>query len=523
MKQIYIWIVLIIIPFQLLSQFKLENQKINMQQNCNLISKGNNLILYGLYMTNQGYSFYPINLFDGNKWSLIPSYFENDNQIDTLQFNKSNSSIVFGNNSDIWICGQTNGFYKWNGNNFQKYFLDDNLKSIREYISIGMDSTGNIWLTTNIILAHDPPYINYYTELIKYDGQSFEIVTDNKSFNKLGFSSIFVSSKNKIFVTSTSIDNNLLIIDDSGSMKITTIPTPHKVYNPEEYEQRLVDVISIFEDKVNNIWFGLGESSPRDPGLVVLKNDDTWGVYTEHNTYPMRSTLFSGFKDRDSVFSVCSAITEDRNGSIWVGGTGFLSLINNDDMLVTPDVEDFLSESTFFSSILITDIGKDAPPEHVKFLNSSDSIMSIILELFRRDWTTQHTLGKIGESGGRVESMTTTDDGSLWIAFYGIGLLRYHPSITNIKDISNSKELNLYPQLLTSSDKLINIAFDKPQNVSTIKIFNLSGKQLMNKQYNAQITGIIEMKIDDKNFIAGTYFAAIELKDRTIFRKFLIN
>lgn len=524
MKRVYIFFILIFTPILLFSQLKLVTNDVIMQQNCNLVSQGSKIILYGLYMTNQGFSYFPINLYNGTEWSQLPSYFESGNKIDTLEFRKDNSCIIFGKNNDIWVCGRSNGFYNWNGDKYKKYFLDDSLKSIREYTSIGMDSVGNIWLTTNVILAHDPPYINYYTELIKYDGQKFDIVADNREINKLGFSSIFISSTNTVFVTSTSINDNLLTIDNSGVINISTLPTPHNVYNPDKYEQRLVDVISIFEDNRNNIWFGLGESSPRDPGLVLLKNDNSWGVYTEHNNYPLRKTFNGGgFIDRDSVFSVCNAITEDKDGRIWVGGAGFLSYINEDNILVTPDIEGLLNKSTFYSSKYLNDPGKEIPPRYEQFLNSSDSISTIVTELFNRDWTTQHTMGKIGNVGGRVESMTTTEDGSLWIVFFNLGVLRYQPLLSNVDDVTISEEINLYPQPVISNDKLINIVFENSQFVSNINIYNMNGKLIQRNKYDRQINDKIEMRLDNNDFVAGTYFAAIELKDKTIFRKFIIN
>lgn len=523
MKRISIILILILAPFILFSQFKLENQNIKMQQNTTLVSKHNKVLLYGLYMTNQGYSYYPINLFDGTNWDSIPSYFKEDNRIDTLEFRKGYDNIIFGNEGNIWIVGSTNGFYKWNGNKLEKYFLDDNLKSIREYTSIGMDSSRNIWLTTRVTLQSAPQFINYYTELIKYDGQSFEIVADNKKINQLGFSKIFINSTNKVFVTSIDVKNNLLTVESNGSINISTIPTPHHIYNPDRFEQRFLNPISIMEDTDKNIWFALGAGGPQDPGLIVLKNDNTWKVYTEHNNYPLKFTTLDPFSNRDSVFSVCNAITEDKNGIIWVGGTGFLNYIDKNDMLVTPNIEDFLNKSTFYSSEIIADPGKEAPPSQLEFLNSSDSIATIISELFNRDWTTKHTLGKIGNSGGRVESMTTTEDGSIWIAFLHIGVLRYQPSITNIEDISVSQEINLYPQPITSADKLINIEFEKPEYISSINIYNLNGKLLQRKKYDTQITDKIEMRLDNNDFIAGTYIVAIELKNKAIFRKFIIN
>ena len=93
-------------------------------------------------------------------------------------------------------------------------------------------------------------------------------------------------------------------------------------------------------------------------------------------------------------------------------------------MLVTPNIDDFLNKSTFYSSEILADSGKEAPQAQLDFLNSSDSISTIISELFNRDLKTQHILGKIGESGGKVESMTTTEDGSIWIAFTQVVMIR---------------------------------------------------------------------------------------------------
>lgn len=524
MKQIYIILILSLTPYLLLSKFEIEQNHVLMQQNSTLISKGNNVILYGQYINLHGKANYPINYFNGNDWKIIPSiHIDKNSKQDTLIFNESTGNIIFGNNNDFWICGNTDGFYHWNGNNLEKYFLDDNLKLIREYTNIGLDSLGNIWLTTKVTLSNEQPFLNYYTELIKFNGTNFQIITDSKNINELGFTKIFISSNNKVYVISTEVKNNLLLVDNDGSILISTIPTPHKIYNPDKFEQRLLNPLSILEDSKGSIWFGLGQGGPRDPGLIVWDNDNTWRVYTEHNNYPLRFTFKEPFNNRDSLFSICSAITEDKNGKIWVGGLGFLSYIDSDDMLVTPNIDDFLNKSTFYSSEILADSGKEAPQAQLDFLNSSDSISTIISELFNRDLKTQHTLGKIGESGGKVESMTTTEDGSIWIAFTHIGLLQYQPTKTTVENILVSQEVNLYPQPVNSADKLINIEFENSNYVSNVNIYNMSGKLIQRNNYDSQIYDKIEMRLDNNDFISGTYFAAIELKDRTIFRKFIIK
>lgn len=191
--------------------------------------------------------------------------------------------------------------------------------------------------------------------------------------------------------------------------------------------------------------------------------------------------------------------------------------------MVTPDIEGFLNKSTFYSSKYLNDPGKETPPRYEQFLNSSDSISTIVTELFNRDWTTQHTMGKIGNVGGRVESMTTTEDGSLWIVFFNLGVLRYQPLLSNVDEVTISEEINLYPQPVISNDKLINIVFENSQFVSNINIYNMNGKLIQRNKYDRQINDKIEMRLDNNDFVAGTYFAAIELKDKTIFRKFIIN
>lgn len=519
----YILLIILTCVVTLNAKLVLKPATVRIQQQAKLVSKGNEIILYGLQLTNQLQSYYLIDYFNGESWFEIPNLFIDNDNIDTLRFDITENNILFDPFGNLLLCGETNGYYKWNGNNLKKFQIDDELKSKRKYNSIALDSLGNIWLTTKIILEKQPLYENSYSELIKFDGKDYRIIADTKGKKgNFGFTKMFVSSDNRLFVISSEINDNLLIISPDEEIQINTIPTPHKIIDSLRFEQRLAKFTNIFEDKKNNIWFSLSSNDPRDPGIVILRADNNWDVLTEHNNYPLRFSN-KGFSGRDSLFMECFTVSEDLNGNIWVGGTGFLNYIDENDMLVTPNIEEFLNKSTFYSREIITDIGKEAPPSQVDFLSSSDSISTIIIELFNRDWTTKHTMGKIGENGGRVESMTTTEDGSIWIAFTHIGVLRYQPTKTTVENILVSQEVNLYPQPVTSADKLINIEFENLNYVSNINIYNINGKLIQRNNFDSQLYSKIEMRLDNDDFIAGTYFAAIELKDRTIFRKFIIN
>lgn len=519
----YILLIILTCVVTLNAKLVLKPATVRIQQQAKLISKDNKVIMYGLQLTNLLQSHYLIDYFNGDSWRDIPNIYIDNERIDTLRFSNTESSIIFDREGNLLLCGETNGYYSWDGKDLQKFQIDDDLKSKRKYISIALDSLGNIWLTTKIILEKQQFYEISYSELIKYDGNEYRIIEDTKGKKgNFGFTKLFVSSNNQLFAITSELNDNLIIVSSNEEIQIQTLPTPHHIIDSQRFEQRFAKVIDIFEDSNNRIWFSLSSNDPRDPGIVILRADNNWDVLTEHNNYPLRFSN-KGFSDRDSLFMECFTVSEDLNGKIWVGGTGFLNYIDENDMLVTPNIEDFLNKSTFYSLEIITDQGKEAPPSQLKFLNSSDSISSIIIELFNRDWTTKHTMGKIGENGGKVESMTTTEDGSIWIAFTQIGLLRYQPTKTSVENISVSQNVNLYPQPITSNDKLINIEFENPNYVSNINIFNMNGKLIQRNNYDSQLYSKIEMRLDNVDFIAGTYFAAIGLKDRTIFRKFIIN
>lgn len=521
----YIILLLLILNSNLilLSKFELDPLSIDMQQNSTLIAKNNILIHYSLYATNNLTFYHPINLFDGKSWQRIPSEYEDDlGNKESFKLSENRNNIAIDNDNNIWVVGNTKGFYKWNGLEYKKYSIKDTYSDKRQYESIAIDSSDNIWLTTRVILAHEPPYINYFSEVFKYDGTDFEIVIKDSGNLSLGFTKMYVSSDGRIFIFRSSIFQNIIEITHSGAIASLTLKTPHFIIDSTRNEQRFARLNKVFEYK-NEFWFALGSNSPPDPGVVIWDGEDKWKALSEVNNYRRRYTLFDGFINSDSLFADAEGIAVDAEGKLWIGGRGFLNYLDENERLVVPDLSDFLNKSTFYSHTIIPDSGKEPNENHIRFNSSPDSVVAVIKEIFNRDYVTKHEFGKISGLEGYIDDIVSSSDGSLWISFSFLGVLRYQPLLSNVEDIELSQVINIYPHPVANTDKLINISFGKSQFVSKINIFNLNGKILQRNNYETQLLDKVEIRLEDDNFIAGTYFAAIELKDKTIFRKFLIK
>lgn len=509
--------------FELTCEMELKSNSIKMQQSSSIITKNNRVIHYGLNVTNNLKYVYTINYFNGTSWELLPNEFidTEKNKIDTFSFSKDKSNIAFDNSNNIWIASETDGYYRWNGFDYEKYQINDQFTDRRIFESIAIDSTNNIWLTTKVIIDHSLPFINYFSELYRFDGNNYKLIMLDEISTSLGFSKIFVNTDNNILAVRISNKDNLLTISQNDKIDYSVLNTPHYIIDSTKYEKRFPRVHKIVENN-KELWFCLGQNDPADPGIVIRKSESIWEALDENNNYRQVHTN-KGFGSKDSLFAVANGMTVDNEGKIWVGGAGFLNYLNDENMLVTPNIEDFLNKSIFYSRDIITDEGSEAPEEKINFLRNTDSIITVVKEIFNRDFSTKHLLGKTGNVGGSVEDLVYTDDGSLWISFKQLGILRYQPNYTNVENVSTSESISLYPQPVTSADKLINIEFGKMEAVSEVSIFNMAGKLILSNNYDSQLYDKIEMKLDNIDFIAGSYYATIQLKDRTIFRKFIIN
>ena len=495
--------------------FQLENEVINIYQMYGIISYENKVALYG-----QRSGIYAVDFWDGEKWNDVPLIYDaGDGALDTIRFPMPpRKQVTFGPSGDLWIGGP-GGYFRWDGNTMTKYPIGiDNYPVKPTITGITFDSTGNIWFNAEITIIYERPgkiNIGYATNLIiKYDGTEYSIIDSTKFVGYGHGKGNITTSDGRVIFHNYSIHknkDNLIIFNGSGSSKIT-LKTPHNII--ENYSNFTAMINDIFEDDEGNIWFALGANDYDydDSGISVMRKDGSWFALGGKEGYKSLENWNNPFWD--STFVDAFGITQDNSGRIWVSGQGFINVLDEDNNLVIPDTNDLFDNSVFYG----LKIGTGKIDERLRdVVINPDSLTRRIFHLMLH-------LHYYMYPTNEVPGITATEDGSLWIAFGGLGVLRYKPSSVNVEENNFVDECNIFPQPLSVSNPELNIIFGLEQQVSGLHIFDLQGKIIYTKDITpAEPVRRMKFNLSSAALSSGTYYAAIYIGDKIIFKKLIIN
>ncbi len=236
---------------------------------------------------------------DGNIWfghqSGAVSYYhvEKDSFSDLFHVEKNPPSMILCIAQDeaglMWFGTRGHGIYTYDGNNFIAFGEDQGLRGKRVQ-SINRNKDGRLWiLLDNSISLYDPKSKEwiYFEDLI-------DIPTDR-------FTTLTISEKGDIWI-GTSNDHGLFIIRN---------------VNKEEWSSENTEIIDLTED--------LGNFSVRtifiDNGGIVWVGSRSKGVLrmsVDEQTLMPYSYMWINDENGLTDNTVWS-ITEDREGSIWLG------------------------------------------------------------------------------------------------------------------------------------------------------------------------------------------------------------
>lgn len=227
-----------------------------------------------------------VSIFDG-------SSFKNKTSKDGLA-EKGVSTIYQDSHNNIWLGHWDGGITRFNGKKFE--FIPINIMESKTISSIHENSKGELWLTSEgsgAIRIQNP---NAPIEELKYEHYKGKRLSDRV------FGCYLFTDKKNYFIT------------DAGV----------KVYNEKENNfdnfnidgmPRFFQISTLFEDKDKNLWFGT--------------------VYGGLYKYIRQEKRFKVYDIRDGLSSnFITSITQDMNGSIWVGTRGGITRIYKDKLQV---------------------------------------------------------------------------------------------------------------------------------------------------------------------------------------------
>ena len=178
---------------------------------------------------------------------------------------------------NLWFGTQSLGVAKFDGKKLKYYTTQDGLCG-NAVISITEDKNGNLWMATQ-------------SGVSKFNGKKFVNYSEQEGING-EVSSLLVTQLGELWVGTHRgvfrMENNQFI----------EFPLPNPVVDSVTYKWEAGKVVSIFEDRSGNIWFG------RD-GYGTCKFD---GISFEH------------FTEKDGLCgNTISSISQDMNGNLWFG------------------------------------------------------------------------------------------------------------------------------------------------------------------------------------------------------------
>lgn len=308
-----------LIASQTLSAYTLSDYDLGINSIISASKFGKKIAVLGMQKDyNSSFAYTALRMYENGNWDSIQTSFilhdTTKNVLTTIM-----SQIHFDSLGTIWLSGDM--MYAYKDGKYSAFFIDDSLKQWREYNQFCVDAYNNLWIMTSIFnqSRHDADYQGY-SELLKFDGQTFKTVLFTKSFFSFYPQCSMLSLPNPIAALKDGrvavyrywINNNdlkydtekyshLFLYNQDGSYSCVQVRT----ISGDKYKGK-GNVSSIFADDDNTLWLSLDKISwlhqigANDysiqeccSGLIAYKNND-WLVLDEKNGMPVeRSDSFA--------------------------------------------------------------------------------------------------------------------------------------------------------------------------------------------------------------------------------------
>ena len=400
-------------------------------------------------------------------------------------------SLLKDREEKLWIGTMENGliYFDPDTENFEHYKFDtDNPNGIRSNLvtSICEDDSGTIWFATGHTLSEIPG-----TGLGKFDPKAKTFRYYNHDPNDPA--SICSDSPFDLFIDRSqtlwigSIDNGLC------SIELEQMHNDSKPIFTKYKNLGLSDIISIYEDRLSNIWVGSW-------ALYICKYDRQQNPFIWYRHIPGNPNSLSGYG--------VACIYVDRDGKIWFGSNFGLTKFDPKTGIYKRYIYDSNNPNSI-SSNWVDAICEDNDgllwfgtfDNGINIFNPSDESF----EYIKADPD-----NKFGLRSDKIRFLQKTNSGDIWISTWNQGLQLYEQENKQFKffDVDSS----------TSNDEATSILYIDSQGTLWIGTMNngLYGVTLENKQIkkikhyvhnptdrnslsNNFITDIIQSKVTGKN------------------------
>jgi hypothetical protein len=265
-------------------------QGTNSEQQMALDGYGNVWILYD-YDTALGYTV-SVGKFDGTNWMRFGPG-------DAGLMGGALNSIARDHNGDVWVSGDS-GIAKFSQEGgWHTYTIQDRLTGERGFYALAADSSGNIWVTTNILVSN---YINQsgieidstFFQLFRFDGTNWKEFTPLYLYDWFGFRALSVASSGVLWAGGEDSANTGLALWKFEGGKWTSVSVDTSGIPVGPYQT--LSITSLHADGNGGAWVGFG-------GLTDLIS-------------PSGLKYFNGFS------WVTSALTDTRFSHVWLAPNG---------------------------------------------------------------------------------------------------------------------------------------------------------------------------------------------------------
>lgn len=387
--------------------------------------------------------------------------------------------ILAKSDGSMWV-GTEKGLNKYDPktHKFKRYYFARSGHPEADVIlSLAEDNEGSLWIGTGDGLfqlkssgkleryrsdIYNPFTLpsNYITAL-RFDPRGYLWVGSDQGLSKYFFTTgKFITYKHQIRNIKSLRDDNVqaIICIPGGSIWVGTRDGGLNIFNERTEDFTVIkkavrdylslgsnNILSFFMDRSGGVWVGTkgGGISRHNTSFFqyLLPTSMTWSIFEsssgglwigaeeglyrlERDAVRIRTYMPSVFKKDWIAFNSVSAICEDKNGNLWLGGAlGGLDILN--------------PHSNHFRHIKFDpELGINAAKLRVRSIlrDRKDNmwIASTNQGLLKYDWMTEkfsrvYGSDKSGLNSGKILSMHEDIEGYIWIGTFGDGLIKLRP------------------------------------------------------------------------------------------------